>query len=291
MFRTMLFSPGNNPKRMKKALDLPADAIIFDLEDAVAVTEKESARNIISEVLSQHQKLRKEIIVRINALDTPYAAGDLEAIVPNKPDGIMLPKSETAEAIKGVAERISQLEKQSGMEAGTIALFPLVETAVGVLNAREIAAASDRIVCLSFGAIDFTTDIGVKLTAGGEELFYARSHLVLASRAARIGAPVDTVYPNIKDDQGLRQETELAAQLGMFGKLVIHPNQIPVVNQVFTPDEKEVAWAKKVNDAYEEAEKQGIGAIQVDGKFIDVPVANRAKKVLALAAEIEKKTD
>ncbi|MBO8167885.1 MAG: CoA ester lyase [Thermoanaerobacteraceae bacterium] len=286
MFRTMLFAPGNNERRMQKALSLPADAVIFDLEDAVALNEKKNAREMVCSVLSQARQ--RKVFIRINSLDTPYAEEDLQKIIPMKPDGIMVPKAEHAEGICRISEIIDELEKQENIALGHVKLIPLVETAAGVLNAYQIAGASGRVICLAFGAIDFTLDIGTGLSDEGSELAYARSHLVVASRAAGIGAPVDTVYPNIKDQEGLRQDTLRAKQLGMFGKLVIHPDQIPVVNEIYTPDDAEIAFAKKVVRAFREAEEQGVAAIQVDGKFVDYPVAVRAENILKLAAIIGK---
>lgn len=284
MLRSWLFVPGNHERRMKKALELPADAVIIDLEDAVPLAEKKQARQMVVDLLARNE--RNNVFIRINDFGIGYAEEDLKAIVPLKPTGVMLPKAESKADVVKLDNLLGELEVGSGIASGSIAIIPLIESALGVLEARQIATASTRNICLSFGAIDFTLDIGTELSMGGNELLFARSYLVLAARAAKIGAPIDTVYPQIKDEIGLHKESILAKQLGMFGKLVIHPDQIGVVNEVFSPAEEEILYAKKVLAAYKEAEEQGIGAIQVEGKFIDYPVAIRAEQVLNLAAKI-----
>jgi len=286
--RTFLFTPGNNQIRIEKAYSLGADAVILDLEDAVAVSEKKAARHMVKAVLVKPKDLAT--YVRINSLTTESFYNDLVEIIEPGLDGIILPKSETAEDVRKVDWLISLLEREKNFPSGKIDLIPLVESALGVLNSKEIAAACPRISRLAFGAMDYTLDIGTGSSKAGSELFYARAQLVAASRAAGKKPPVDTVYPDIRDVEGLLAETQAVKQLGFFGKLVIHPNQIDPVNKVFSPTEEEVLWAAKAATAFDQAEAQGTASIQLEGKFIDYPVAMRAKRALQLAAAIASKS-
>ncbi len=278
---TYLFVPGNNSKRVAKALVAGADVVLLDLEDAVALGEKETARAEAVAALSMERKGR--VFVRVNGLGTPYCLADLAAVVVPGLDGIMLPKTESREDVIIADWVIGQLERQRGITPGTVELLPLVETAAGVERSLEIARASSRVCRLAFGAIDYTLDIGTGLSKGGSELFYARSKLVNTSRLAGIAAPIDTVYPDVRDLEGLAADCAAARQLGMGAKLVIHPDQIPLVRETFAPGAAEIAWAKKVVAAFAAAEADGVAAIAVDGKFIDYPVAARAKQIVAAA--------
>ncbi|MEW6660943.1 MAG: HpcH/HpaI aldolase/citrate lyase family protein [Bacillota bacterium] len=287
LIRTFLFTPGNNQIRVEKAYGLGADAVILDLEDAVAVSEKKAARQMVKAVLAKPRNA--STYVRVNSLTTDFFYGDLVEVIQPGLDGIILPKSETAGDVRKVDWLISLLEQESGLPAGKIDLIPLVESAAGVLNAKEIAATCSRVSRLAFGAMDYTLDIGTSCSKAGSELFYARAQLVAASRAAGIQPPVDTVYPDIRDLDGLLAETQTVKQLGFFGKMVIHPNQIDPVNKVFSPTEEEIAFASKVAAAFDQAEAQGTASIQLEGKFIDYPIAMRAKRALQLAAAIAAK--
>lgn len=280
-YRTMLFTPGSNSGRMEKALSAGADAVIFDLEDGVALSEKANARNNIANSLKLPRKCN--VYVRINGLDTDLWHEDLIMAVEGDADGVMLPKAESEEQIKFIDKFLADLEAKSGKPV--LDLIPLVESARGIIFAFNIACAAKRVSRLAFGALDYTMDIGTSFSGEGTELFYARSHLVNASRAAGILPPVDTVYPGIKDIEGFERDLSLAKQLGMFGKLVIHPSQIEPANRVFTPSEEEIAWARRVLSAFEEAEAAGQGVVQVDGKMVDYPVADRARRILSQAGE------
>jgi citrate lyase subunit beta/citryl-CoA lyase len=284
LIRTFLFTPGNNSARVEKAYSLGADAVILDLEDAVAISEKNVARQMVKAELSKPRNIKT--YVRINCLATDFFYRDLLEIIEPGLDGIFLPKIETAEEVRKVDWLISLLEKEAGFPAGKIDLIPQLESAVGVLNSKDIAASCARVSRLAFGAMDYILDIGVCWSKAGSELFYARAQLVTASRAAGKKPPVDTVYPDIRDLEGLLTETQAVKQLGFFGKLVIHPNQIDPVNKLFSPSEAEVACATKAAAAFDQAEAQGIASIQLEGRFIDYPVALRAKRTLQLAAAI-----
>lgn len=279
--RSLLFAPANDLRKVEKALSLDADGVIIDLEDAVALSEKVKARSLAQDILRQAGS--KTIYVRVNSVASPFIVGDLIAIMNNRPAGIMLPKAESAEEIKRVDWLMNQLEEEYKLLPGQVELVPLIETACGVLNAFKIGSATPRVKFLAFGAIDYTLDIGTSLSNTGHEIFYARAHLVVASRAAGCEAPVDTVYPDLKNTEGFRAECLFARQLGYQGKLVIHPSQIETANEIFSPAEEEIEYARKAVKAFEEAHKQGVAAVQLEGKFIDYPVAARAKRVLEMA--------
>jgi len=280
MMRTLLFAPGSDETKIQKALRLKPDAVILDLEDAVALSEKAKARQLVTELLRQSS--RKRVFVRINSLATSYALADIRQVVEAQPFGIMLPKAESKQDIYIVDWVLSQLEQEYGIPLGQTDLIPLVESAAGVENCLEIVSASARVKQLAFGALDYTADLGTSYSKTGEETLYARSRLVAASRAVRKEGPIDTVFPDVKDTEGLKQETLLVKQLGFRGKLVIHPGQIEPVHQVFNPTETEVKKSKRIVTAFEEARSNGQGVFQLDGKMIDTPVLKRAQQILEM---------
>lgn len=279
--RSFLFVPASDLRKVGKALSLNADAVILDLEDAVAVSEKVRARSLVLDVLGRPS--REVIYVRVNGVSTNWVVGDLMAVVGGRPAGIMLPKAECAEEVKRVDWLIGQLEMEYGIPPGEMELIPLVETARGVMMAYEIAACCPRVKRLAFGAVDYTLDIGTSLTGQGTEIFYARAHLVVVSRAAGIEGPIDTVYTNIKNEEGLAAECRLVRNLGFHGKLVIHPAQLGPVNEIFSPTPKEIEFASKVVQIFEKAEAQGVAVVQLEGKFIDYPVAAWARRIMDIA--------
>ncbi len=271
--RSFLFVPGSNEKLIGKALATEADAVIIDLEDSVAVGEKENARKI---ALAAARNSLKGCYIRINAWTTPWHERDLQEAAAAGIAGIMLPKSEDADTVLRTAEKLP-----TGCD-----LIPLIETARGVLRAHEVAACSDRISRLAFGALDFTLDIGTRFSKTGTELIYARSHLVIASRAADIFPPVDSVYPDLADPDSLRSELNEVRGLGMFGKLAIHPNQIDPIHKTFTPAAEEVEEAELIVKEFEKAEKEGIASIKLNDKLVDYPVYTRAKRILDLSRQL-----
>jgi citrate lyase subunit beta/citryl-CoA lyase len=279
--RSFLFAPATDLRKVDKALSLNADAVIIDLEDAVAVSEKVRARSLVVDVLSRVR--RDGIYVRVNGVNTPWILGDVMAVLGNRPAGIMLPKAECPEEVRRVDWLIGQLEMEYALPPGKIELVPLVETARGVANAGAVASCCARVKRLAFGAVDYTLDMGIRLTDEGHELFYARSQLAVASRAADIEGPIDTVYVNLKDETGLRNECRVARELGFTAKLVIHPAQIAPVNEAFSPTATEIEYATKVVRAFDKAEASGVAAVQLDGKFIDYPVAAWARRILRTA--------
>jgi len=282
ILRSLLFAPGNVPRRVEKAITLDADAVIIDLEDSVPISEKEITRNLVANWLKK-QRIGAGY-VRVNALSTGLTIDDLNAVISANLDGIMLAKSECSLDIERVDWYISYLEKKHTLVDGSIDLIPLVENAKGIHNAYDIAISSPRVKRLCFGAIDYVTDLGIQITSNSNELFYARSYLVNSLRAAGLESPIDTVYPSIHDIDGLERDAGLARQLGFQGKLAIHPDQIATINKLFTPSEEEITFAYKVINAFEKAEEEGHAAITLDGgKFVDYPVVTHARHIIKIA--------
>lgn len=279
--RTYLFAPGSNQERVVKALNSQADAVIMDLEDAVAISEKAAARITVRNLLDLPRKGRA--FVRVNSFRTSYTEKDLEAVVTGNLDGIVLPKTESAADVIGADRLINYFEQNLGLDIGKTEIMPLVETAKGVWNIEKILTQSPRVKKVAFGSGDFTLDIGVEWSKDGKEIFYARSRLVLASRAVGAEPPIDTVFPHVRDAEGLVSDATVGRRLGFQGKLIIHPSQIVAVNEIYSPTAEQITFAKQVIEAFNEAEKKGIAAIVVGGKLIDYPVVDMAKKVLANA--------
>jgi len=288
LLRSMLFTPGNNARMIQKAARLGADAVILDLEDAVPVPEKASARQLVGEAVVEVGAEGALSFVRVNAVTTGLTGDDIAAVVRPGLLGIVQPKTESPADVLAVAEEVARAERGRGLAPESVVLLPLLETARGVLNAWEIATASPRIIALAFGALDFTRDMGTKPSVDGTEVLYARSRIALAANAADLQA-IDTPWIEIGDSSGLVDEARMARQLGFRGKLVIHPSQIELVNQVFSPSEEDVAEARKVAEAFREAEARGLGAISLDGKMVDIANARQAEDVIALADAIERK--
>lgn len=280
--RTMMFVPASNPNMIVNAQIFKPDCIIFDLEDAMSLKEKDSGRDLIAEALKSIEYPDCEIFVRPNPLYTPFGEEDIRVLVAAGLRNVRPPMIETAEDIKKVDELLTDIEKELGLEIGIVKILGAIETAKGVINAYEIATASPRMIGISFGAEDFTRTIGAERSKTGEELFVARSKIVLAASAAGIDA-IDTVFSDIDDDEGFRREAEMAKQLGFAGKSIIHPRQINIIHDVFTPSEEDVKHALRVIQAIEEAEGKGLGVISLDGKMVDAPVVARAEKIVRLA--------
>ncbi|MCF0248129.1 MAG: HpcH/HpaI aldolase/citrate lyase family protein, partial [Synergistes sp.] len=272
MRRTMLYLPGNNPNMLTRGYLFGSDGLILDLEDAVAMSEKDTARILVSKFLQQGEFGNCEVTVRINGVDTEYWKDDLAAIVPAKRlDGVRAPKVEDANTVKILDEELSRLEDKNGIPQGKLKIFCLLETAKGIWNAYDIACASPRVAAIIPGGEDLRADLRTERSDDCTELEWARRMLVFAARAAGVD-PLDTVFPRVTDDAGLRKETEFIKQLGFAGKSIIHPNQIDIIHDVFNPTEQEIAKAQKIIAAAKEAAARGQGAVSVDGKMVDIPV-------------------
>ena len=282
LYRTLLFVPGNNPAQMVKAEIYGADCVIFDLEDAVSIYEKDAARDLVKHYLAEIRPDSCRIGVRINAQDTPYYEQDVRSMVPVKPDFLRLPKSETAENIRQLDKLITECEKEHGIEAGSIKIIATIETALGVYNAYQIASASPRMIAIGLGAEDFRTDMRMSRSEDGQEILFARNLISLAAHAAKV-MPLDYVYSNITNEEGFIADVKFGKMLGFTGKSVIHPSQVPLVHAVYTPEDKEIAQAKKIVAAYEAAMAKSSGVVALDGKMIDMPIVVRAQNTLEYA--------
>jgi len=279
--RTRLYLPGNNPDLMLNAGLFGADCVILDLEDSVAPSEKDAARVLVRNTLLVVDFGDSEKIVRINPLETEFGEKDLEMVIHAGVDTILIPKCNEAADVKNVEKIAERVEKEAGLKHKTL-LMPLIETAKGILNAYEIATASERVVALCFGAEDFTADLGVERTREGKESFVARSLLVLAAKAAGIQV-IDTVFSDVSDTDGLVASTKEAVAMGFEGKGVIHPSQIEHIHKAFAPSPEAIEHAKKVIAAIEEARSAGSGVASLGSKMIDAPIEKRARRILRLA--------
>jgi citrate lyase subunit beta/citryl-CoA lyase len=283
--RTWMFAPGNHPRKVEKVFGVGADVAILDLEDAVAAAEKAATRETVVAAMQRSRRCRG--YVRVNATDTVWCFRDIYDTLGPWLDGFVLPKVETPEQLQTVDWLMRSLEVERGMVAGSLDLVPIVETALGITNLEAIGESGTRVRRLAFGAGDYHKDINCEWTADEAALADARSRLVRVSRAAGLEAPIDTVVIHINDEQRLRASARRGREFGFQGKLVIHPNQVAVCNEVFTPDENEIAHAREVIAAFERAEASGSASIQLDGYFIDYPIVDRARRVLDTIAAID----
>jgi len=279
--RTMMFVPGANAAMLRDAPLYGADSLMFDLEDAVSLKEKDSARLLVHMALKTFDYSKVETVVRINAL-TAGGDQDIEAMVLAGIDVIRLPKTETAQDIIEVDQVITSVEETYHIPMGTTKMMAAIESAEGVLNAREIAKASERLVGIALGAEDYVTNMKTQRYPDGQELSFARNMILHSARAAGIAA-IDTVYSDVENVEGFQTEVRLIKQLGFDGKSVINPRQIPLVHAIYEPTEKEIQAAKEVIWGIQEAEAKGSGVISVNGKMVDKPIVERAERVIALA--------
>jgi citrate lyase beta subunit len=280
--RSLLFVPGDSRRKIEKAATLGADVVCLDLEDGVAVNQKQAARDTIREALSTHAFGRSERMIRINPYDSALKTEDLAQTITARPDSVLIPKVESADAVRWLEAQITVAEATHGWPEGQIQLLAMVETARGIVNLREIASASTRLTALIFGAEDLAGDIGAVRTREAWEVFYARSAVVTHAAAFGLQA-IDMVFVDYNDTEGLLRESREGARLGYSGKQIIHPNQIAPVHAAFTPDEAAIAQARRVVEAYEQNQASGFGAFALDGKMVDMPVVKAAQHVLAKA--------
>ena len=280
--RTSLYASGASPVNLLQARFYNEDCLVYDLEDSVPLAEKDAARHLLYNLIKYQRPAGKYVIVRVNGIYSEYIDEDLEAAVRCRPDAIRIPKVEYAKEVKRIDERISEIEEAAGIEHGSIELWCNIESYLGVLNAQEIATASERVVALALGAEDFTASMRSTRTKAGAEIFYARNAVLMACRFAGVEA-VDAVFSDINDIEGLKTDVALTKNLGFDGKTVVHPRQIDVVNAAFTPSAKEIRYAKRVLEAVEEGKREHKGAVTLDGGMIDKPMELRARTTLAQA--------
>ncbi|OGA23814.1 MAG: hypothetical protein A3H34_01495 [Betaproteobacteria bacterium RIFCSPLOWO2_02_FULL_67_19] len=288
--RSLLFAPGNHPRRVEKAFTLGADAVILDLEDSVPVSDKPAARKPVAAALAASARTQRRCrgYVRVNAMATAFCFGDLLETVDRGVDGVVLPKGESAADLHAIDWTIANLERERGLEAGSLDLIPIVETAAGIaridriLQARRLKPYSGvwRVRRVAFGAGDYSHDLGLSPTHEEPELSHARACLVLASRAAGLEAPIDSPWFHFKDREGFRRALERSRRSGFQGRLCIHPDQVADANEGYGPSVEEIAEAERIVAAFRAAEAAGSAAIQVDGQMVDYPIVRRAERLL-----------
>ena len=287
--RALLYMPGDDERKIRKAATLDADCVCLDMEDGVALSRKAEARDLIPRLLRELDFGCAERLARINPVGSGMEADDLAAALEGRPDGVVIPKVETGEAIRWASAQIAEAERRNGWPTGGIILIVLVETALGIVNLRDIASSDPRLQALIFGAEDLAGDIGAVRTREAWEVFYARSAVVTHAAAFGLQA-IDMVYIDYKDTEGLIRESQEAARMGYAGKQVIHPNQIAPAQEAFTPDDAAIAHALRVMDAMRAHQEAGKGAFALDGKMIDMPLVKAAERVLARARAAGKVT-
>lgn len=275
--RSLLYSPGDNRGMLENAVETAADTVIFDLEDAVAPASKEAARRTVQSTLDALDDPVPNVAVRVNPYDRS-GPEDVDAVVGDvatPPDSVLLPKVDDADPVEALHDQLAELGEAD------VGVVPLIETAAGVLSADDIAAAPG-VTAVAYGDQDFTADVGATVTDDKTESLYARQRTVVAAAAAGIDA-FDTVHTDIEDREGLREQTEFVVELGFDGKLAIHPDQIPVINEAFTPASDDIEWAEKVLAGQERASEADAGVFTVDGQMIDPPLVERARTIVRRA--------
>lgn len=280
--RALLYTPGDEPHKIRKAANLDVDCICLDIEDGVALNHKKIARETISELLPVLEFGRSERLVRINPVDSVFIEDDLNTIIPVKPDGIVVPKIQTGEQVNWVSDQISKIERQQNWPSGSIILITIVESALAMVNLREIATSSDRLEALIFGAEDLAADLGAERSQSGWEVFYARSAIVTHAAAFGLQA-IDLVNIDFKDLNHLQVQANQGAKMGFVGKQVIHPDQVQPVQEAFTPSEEQIEQANQLMEEFNLQQAAGRGAFAIDGKMIDAPLVKFAKATLERA--------
>jgi citrate lyase subunit beta/citryl-CoA lyase len=280
--RSMLYIPGNNPAMIQQGGVYGADSILLDLEDAVALNQKDAARTLVRNMIKVTNFYDAEVCVRINHLSTPFGLADLEEIVPLQPSAIRYPKTESAEEVANLLRIIEKIEDRHGLPHNKMTLHAMIETAMGVQNVFNIASQFSRVDAITIGGQDLTADMNIIYTSDGIGIDFARKRIVMAAKASHIDV-IDTIFPDVNDEEGLRKETEYAKKIGFTGKAVINPRQIDVIHDVFTPTEEEIRKAYRIVKEFKANTAAGIGVFAIDGKMVDAPVVARAQYILKLA--------
>ncbi|AHG86551.1 citrate lyase subunit beta/citryl-CoA lyase [Bibersteinia trehalosi] len=280
--RSMLFVPGSNAAMLSNSFIYKPDSIMFDLEDAVALKEKDSARLLVAHALRHPLYQEMETVVRVNPLDSEFGLADLNAVVRAGVDVVRMPKTETAQDVLDMDHAISEIEKNCGREIGSTKMLAAIESPLGITQANQIAFASKRLIGIALGAEDYVRNLKTERSPEGIELLFARCSILQAARAAGIQA-FDTVYSDANNEDGFLKEAALIKQLGFDGKSLVNPRQIELLHNLFAPTQKDVDHARKVIEAANEAEQQGLGVVSLNGKMIDAPIIERARLVLERA--------
>ncbi|MFM8875413.1 MAG: HpcH/HpaI aldolase/citrate lyase family protein [Anaerolineae bacterium] len=279
--RALLYMPGDNWKMITKSVTLGVDSICMDMEDGTAINKKAEARATIAKALQELDFGASEKLARINSVGSGWEQEDIEAVLPHYPDGIVIPKVESFEQVEWASRIIEDAELKNGWKVNSIRILIGVETAKGILNLKEIAA-HPRLDAIIFGGEDFAASIGAVRTKDAVELLYARQAVIVACAAYDL-QPLDIVTIDYKDLEALKVESEFGARLGFSGKQIIHPNQVQVVQEAFTPSDEAITYARRIVETFEASQKEGKGAYSLDGKMIDMPLLKNAQKVLARA--------
>lgn len=288
ILRSLLYVPADSAKKLTKARDLAPDALIFDLEDAVIPSRKSTARQMLRDELDFTGSVRKgkKICVRVNSFRSGLLTEDIAYAVHSATDAIVLPKCDDPDEIRTIAESIRVLEAEHGLEPEKTELILIIESALGVTRAVDLSCASKRVIAVNFGAEDYAADIGVSRTRTEDEFLVPKSWVITSAHASRRCA-LDGVFTNIHDEAALMKETIRGKQLGCTGKTLIHPSQIAVVHNVYTPTPAEEMWARRIMDAFQEAQGKDTGVTNVDGWMVDEPILKQARRVLAYARKAE----
>ncbi len=289
LLRSLIFVPGNRPNMLERARSFGADIIMVDLEDSVPPSEKLTARDLAHDWVPTLADEGQKVVVRVNSLDTGLTRDELAAVVGPGLSGISLGKVESPWDI-GEAERmLGPLEARAGLEPGSVGIIPWIENAQAVVKLNQIASCSPRIMALAFGAEDYTNDLGVQRTDLGEEVYFPRAAVAVAARAAKV-ASLDSPFVAFRDPEGLKKDAGRARQLGYTGKFAIHPSQLDIINETFSPRPKDIEYAHQVVEAWNQAEAAGRGSLDLNGRMVDVPVFKRAQNLLALAEAISRQS-
>lgn len=286
LLRSLIFVPGNRENMLERATGFAADVIMVDLEDSVPPGEKVNARGVAQSWTPRLAQPGRKVMVRCNALETGLTRDEMAAVMGPGLYGFSVGKTESVWDLQEIDRIIGPLEASAGLEPGSIKVIPWIESAKAVMDAREMALASPRVVAIAFGAEDYTNDMGVQRTDDGEEVYVPRSMTAIAARAAGV-ASLDSPYVAFRNPEGLERDAAVARRLGYTGKFAIHPSQIDAINRTFSPHPEDVEYARQVVAAWEEAEAAGRGSLSLDGKMVDVPVVKRAQNLLAMVEAIE----
>ena len=282
LMRSVIFVPGNRPNMLERAQAFPADVIMVDLEDSVPPAEKAAARALAAQWVPALRRAGPPVMVRLNALDTGLTRAELEAVASPDLYGVSLGKVESVWQLRDLDRLLDAVEPAAGLPPGRLRVIPWIETAKALWDARAIAEASPRVAAIAFGAEDFTNDLGIERTDAGAEVAGPRAMVPVAARAARVAA-LDSPFVAFQDPAALREDAQQARRMGYGGKFAIHPAQLPIINETFSPSEAEIAYARRVVAAWEQAEAGGRGSLSLDGRMVDVPVVKRAQNLLARA--------
>ncbi len=288
LYRSFIFVPGNRENMLERAKSFNADVIVVDLEDSVHPGGKEDARELAKKWVPTLHREGQRVVVRVNSLDTGLTRTELEALVSPELYGISLGKVESTWNMRDLDRMLSAIESSAGVEMGSIKVVAWAETASAMVDARDIAKSTPRVIALAFGAEDFTNDMGIERSDTGEEVQVPRSLVPIAAKAAGV-ASLDSPFVLFQDPDALRADAMRARQMGYTGKHAIHPAQLDIINEVFSPAAEEVAYARRIIEAWDEAQVNGRGSLALDGRMVDVPVVKRAQNLLDFACAIEAK--